>query len=104
TLKTLDDCYEKEVQQKFISGLNNLDVYAKNSFGNPFVKCTMQQQQEILQSAEDKKTNDQDISLCYEIMKERTIQGYLSSKYVLTNINKYEFIPSEKYNGYAPVK
>jgi hypothetical protein len=104
TLKMLDDCYEKEVQQKFISGLNNLDAYANNRFADSFVKCTPQQQQEILHDAENKKTKDQDISGFYEIMKERTIEGYLTSKYVLTNINKYEFVPSVRYNGYTPVK
>jgi len=37
-------------------------------------------------------------------MKERTLEGYLTSQYVLTNINKYEFIPSERYNGFAQAK
>ncbi|MFT3702187.1 MAG: gluconate 2-dehydrogenase subunit 3 family protein [Agriterribacter sp.] len=103
TLKMLDDCYEKETQESFVKGLNALDAYAAQKFNNPFIKCTLQQQQQILNDAEEGKTDQKIIAAFYEVMKDRTIQGYLTSKYVLTNINKYEFIPSVKYNGYAPV-
>lgn len=103
-LKMLDDCYEKEVQQKFMRGLNDLEAYAQQKFSRSFVKCTGQQQQDMLNAIEAEKMINADIAGFYDIMKAKTIQGYLTSKYVLTNINKYEFIPSEKYNGYAPVK
>lgn len=103
-LKMLDDCYEKELQQKFMRGLNALDAYAQQKCSHLFVKCTGQQQQDILKDIEDKKTGNAGIAGFYDIMKAKTLQGYLTSKYVLTNINQYEFIPSEKYNGYAPVK
>lgn len=103
-LKMLDDCYEKEEQQKFIRGLKDLEAYTKSKYSQSFIKCNEQQQQEILNDIEGKKKEGIDINGFYEIMKEKTLQGYLTSKYVLTNINKYEFIPSEKYNGYAPVK
>lgn len=93
TLKLLDDCYEKEVQENFMKGLDALEAYAKQKCSISFVKCTPQQKQEILRDVEDKKTNNQDVSGFYQIMKNRTIEGYLTSKYVLTNINKYEFIP-----------
>lgn len=102
-LKMLDDCYETKTQERFIKGLNNLDDYAKNRFTHSFLKCTEQQQQEILNDIEEKKPTDADLTKFYELMKQRTIEGYMTSKYVLTNINKYEFIPSEKYNGYVPV-
>lgn len=103
-LKMLDDCYEKELQQQFMRGLDDLETCAQQKSGYSFVKCTGQQQQDILNDIEGKKSNNADIAGFYAIMKAKTIQGYLTSKYVLTNINKYEFIPSEKYNGYAPVK
>jgi hypothetical protein len=37
-------------------------------------------------------------------MRQRTIEGYLNSKYVMTNVIKYEFIPSRQYDGFYPVK
>jgi len=104
TLRMLDDCYEKEVQQKFIKGLNDLEKYTEKKFAHSFAECTLQQQQQVLGEAENQRTGNPDISEFYEIMKQRTMQGYLTSEYVLTNINKYEFIPLERYNGYAPVK
>ena len=73
-------------------------------FGGYFKDVNEKQQQEILSDIEETRENGADINAFYGLMKEKTIQGYLTSQYVLTNINKYEFIPSEKYNGYAPVK
>ncbi|HEY0177238.1 MAG TPA: hypothetical protein VGC08_12725, partial [Pedobacter sp.] len=39
----------------------------------------------------------------YQIMKDRTIDGYLNSKYVMTSLIIYELVPG-RYNGYFPVK
>lgn len=103
-LKMLDDCYEKEEQEKFIRGLNNLEAYTKTKFSRSFMRCNEKQQQEILSDIEETRENGADINAFYGLMKEKTIQGYLTSQYVLTNINKYEFVPAERYNGYAPVK
>lgn len=103
-LKMLDDCYEKEVQQKFISGLNQLEKSTKKSFGNSFVNCTARQKQELLLSIENEEAHSQEVFDFYKIMKERTIQGYLTSKYVVINLEKYELVPSVKYNGYYRVK
>lgn len=103
TVKMLNDCYELDVQEIFLQGMKAFDLYAKQNWGNSFEKCTPQQQQEIFTHAEAGTTKQQIIADFFGIMKEKTIQGFMTSKYVLTNINKYEFIPSVKYNGYAPV-
>lgn len=101
-LKMLDDCYEKEDQQKFIAGLNRLKEDTKKEFGDPFVRCTLAQRSQMLESIEKNKDTADEMKHFYEIMKGRTIQGYLNSKYVMTNIDVYEFIPGVPYNGYAP--
>jgi hypothetical protein len=103
-LKMLDDCYEKEDQQKFVRGLDELENITKKRFGNSFVKCAAQQKETMLQDVENKGGYSSDVFDFYKIMKEKTIQGYLNSKYVILNIKKYEFIPSVQYDGYAPVK
>jgi hypothetical protein len=36
-------------------------------------------------------------------MKQQTINGYMNSKYVMTNLVVWELIPG-RYNGYFPVK
>ncbi len=103
-LKMLDDCYEKDVQQKFIQGLYQLENSTKKRFGNSFVNCTVDQKEKVLQGVENKESYHAQVYDFYKIMKERTIQGYLTSKYVLLNIEKYELIPSVKYNGYYRIK
>lgn len=103
-LKMLDDCYEKGVQQRFVQGLNQLENSAKKRFGNSFVNCTVDQKEKVLLGVENKEAYPREVYDFYNIMKERTIQGYLTSKYVVLNIEKYEIIPSVKYNGYYLVK
>ncbi len=103
-LKMLDDCYEKDIQQKFVQGLDQLENSTKKHFGNSFVNCTVDQKEKVLQGVENKVSHSPEVYEFYSIMKERTIQGYLTSKYVVLNIQKYELIPSVKYNGYYPIK
>ncbi|MEP7257595.1 MAG: gluconate 2-dehydrogenase subunit 3 family protein [Flavitalea sp.] len=100
-LKMMNDCYEKTDQEKFVSGMNQMNASAKKSFGASFSEGTVKQRQELLQSLEQ-KTASAEQAYFYEIMKDRTIQGYMNSKYVMTNLVIYELIPSKPYNGYAP--
>jgi len=102
-LKMLDDCYEKDVQLRFISGLNQFEETAKKRFGNSFITCNDEQKLQMLAEAERNEKFPEDVYEFYRIMKQRTIQGFMTSEYVLMNIKKYEMIPSVKYNGYAPV-
>ncbi|MEO5889509.1 MAG: gluconate 2-dehydrogenase subunit 3 family protein [Ferruginibacter sp.] len=103
-LKMLDDMYEKEVQQNFIAGLEHLENNTRKQFDQSFINCTIVQQQQVLLDIESKKGYSKEVLDFYEIMKDRTIQGYLNSEYVMKKVIKYEFIPSEKYDGYYPVK
>ncbi len=103
-LKMLDDMYEKEIQQNFITGLNYLDADTKKQFDQTFANCSLDQKQKVLLGIESKKGYSKEVFDFYDIMKQRTIEGYLNSKYVMTNIIKYELIPSHKYDGYYPVK
>jgi gluconate 2-dehydrogenase subunit 3-like protein len=103
-LKMLDDCYDKEDQQEFIKGMNELDKSAKSRFHNPFVDCNRAQKEQILLAVENKESFPPEVFRFYNIMKEKTLQGYMTSKYVLLNITKYEMIPSMAYNGYYLIK
>lgn len=102
-LKMLDDCYEKDAQQRFVKGLQELDDRTKKRFGNAFVNCTTAQRQKILETIERKEDYSVEIFDFYQIMKDRTIQGYLNSEYVMTNLVIYELVPG-RYNGYFRVK
>lgn len=103
-LKMLDDMYEKDVQQNFITGLDNLDAGTKKQFDKGFASCNVDQKQKVLLDIVNKKGYSKEVIDFFAIMKQRTVQGYLNSKYVMTNVIKYEFVPSHQYNGYYPVK
>lgn len=103
-LKMLDDCYEKNEQQKFIHGLELLEERTKKRFKASFINCTADQKKKILTEVEKKDGYPSDVYEFYSIMKERTIQGFMTSEYVVMQVQKYEMIPSVKYNGYFPVK
>ena len=103
-LKMVDDCYEKEDQDKFVQGLRLFDKRTRQRFNHSFIDCIDHQKREMLEAVESKELSEPEIAAFYKITKERTIQGYMTSKYVLMDIIKYEMIPSVPYNGYYPVK
>ncbi len=103
-LTMVDDCYEKEEQDQFVQGLQALGKHTKKQFGKSFVDCTPAERQQVLQSIEDKADFPPEVFAFYKIMKEKTIQGYMTSRYVVMDVLKYEMVPSVAYNGYHPVK
>jgi len=72
-------------------------------YNKSFIKLSVPQRVEFLLSIENNKFEKENITRFYHIMKYRTIQGYINSKYVMTNLVKYELVPT-RYNGYFPVK
>jgi hypothetical protein len=102
-LKMLDDCHEQSAQQKFLARLDQVDELSRKHFDVTFRKSTTKQRNEIFYGIENKKYNSPELEVFCKIMKDRTIQGYLNSKYVMTELIPYELIPS-RYNGYFPVK
>jgi hypothetical protein len=103
-LKMVDDCYEKADQDQFVAGLNELDKAAKKRFGNSFLKCQAGEREELLQGVEQENGYAAEVYAFYKIMKQRTIQGYMTSRYVLDNIKHYTLIPTVKYDGYYRVE
>ncbi|RYY14322.1 MAG: gluconate 2-dehydrogenase subunit 3 family protein [Chitinophagaceae bacterium] len=103
-LKMVDDCYEKEDQQNFVRGLNLLEKHTRQRFNKSFISCSNEQKKQMLEAIENKESFEPEVAAFYKIMKEKTIQGYMTSKYVVMDVLKYEMIPSVPYNGYHPVK
>lgn len=103
-LTMVDDCYEKEDQDKFVSGLNELEKAAKKRFGNSFLKCKRDEREQLLEDAEDEKGFTPEVYAFYKIMKQRTIQAYTTSQYVLDNVKHYTLIPTVKYDGYHRIE
>jgi len=91
-LKMVDDCYEKSVQQKFLSGLKTFEGLDQAAL-----------KQAVADANSGKSNVSEDARAFYRLMKQQTINGYMNSKYVMTNLVVWELIPG-RYNGYFPVK
>jgi len=100
-LKMLDDCYEEADQKLFMSGLSAFKEKTYDQFSKSFQKLSVHQREGLLTKLE--KDPSPELSAFYKITKDKTIDGYLNSKYVMTNLIIYELVPG-RYNGYFPVK
>lgn len=103
-LKMLDDCTTKEEQDQFVKGLKAFNDLSKKQFNNSFVSCTAPQRQDLLKSIVDDKNKQvpEEVVNFYKTMKKLTLQGYMTSKYYLTNVRVYKLVPG-KFYGCIPV-
>ena len=102
-LKMLDDCHTEEEQKLFFKGLDALQDQADRDFSKSFAKMTPAERKQLLLSVEKNQKDGEALTTWYGIMKRRTIGGYLNSKYVMSNLIKWELVPG-RYNGFFPVK
>ena len=104
-LKMLDDCYEKEDQDKFLSGMKEFNRMAEKKFDKSFVAATPAQRTQLVAELEERKKKDskEDVDSFYATLKSLTIRGYLTSKFVMTNVLKYELVPG-RFIPCVPVK
>jgi len=77
------------------------DIVAKKDFSKPFVECDAKQKLAVLNKMANSENSDEKGFV--RLVKNLTIQGYLNSEYVMTNLRIYEFIPA-RYHGCVPVK
>ncbi|CAN5504010.1 lactose 3-dehydrogenase subunit gamma LacC [soil metagenome] len=103
-LTMISDCYEKDVQQEFYSGLANLEKSTQSKYGKSFVNLYLIQRTEILNDLEkESKSGKEGEIKFFPLVKSLTIQGYLNSEYVMKNLLKYELVPG-RFDGSFPVK
>lgn len=99
--KMIADCYDKKTQDSFTSGLAVLDTQSQQTFRKPFIEGSAQQRIHILEGME--LSDDPAKKAFFGLVKGLTIQGYMSSQYVMTNLTHYEMIPG-RFHGCVPVK
>ena len=103
TLVMMDDCYKKEDQQKWLSGLKAFEQASKKLNGHSFPDSTVPQREALVASLEAGKDDKSDLSYFYKTTKRLTIQAFTTSKYFLTKVNVYELVPG-RYKGCVPLK
>jgi Gluconate 2-dehydrogenase subunit 3 len=102
-LVMVDDCVNKDDQEKFIKGLDEVNERAKKQFNQSFSECTIAQRENILKGFEKKESDEKDnAAFFYGLAKRLTIEGYLKSKYIMTNVLKYELVPG-RFHGSVPL-
>ncbi|WP_083934925.1 gluconate 2-dehydrogenase subunit 3 family protein [Segetibacter koreensis] len=101
-LKMLDDCYTKEQQQQFLKGMKEFEKISQKKFDKSFVDCNVLQREELIRNNINSKEVSEDVSAFFNIMKKLTVQGYMTSKYYLTNVQVYKLVPG-KFHGCVPV-
>lgn len=107
-LKMVDDCYSKDDQHAFLTGIGEFNDAVKKQYGNEFAALTPKQREEVLLSIEndkDPKSNSTSATLkrFYSILKGQTVNGYVNSQYFMTKQVVYELVPG-RYNARFPYK
>jgi hypothetical protein len=114
-LRMVDDCYSPEDQQNFLAGLIQVDQSAEKMFGKSFEDCTIEEKTRLISSwTEEKKDSEEEtettvdgkpnqLPAFFAITKRHTVQGYLSSEYVLTNALPYTMAPGG-FKGCVEIK
>lgn len=100
-LLMVNDCHSEKDQIAFYSGLHNLDAFTEKHFGQSFTLCDADTRVEALNSLSKSPDTAPELQAFFKIAKSRTIQGYLESKYVMTEVLPHKMIP-DPYDGYYP--
>ena len=98
--KMVLDCYETDVQAALVKGLDAVDPLSEKAKGKDFATCSTAEREDVLKQLE--QSQDPAQKDFYQLVKGLTIQGYLTSEYVMTNLTKYEMVPG-RYHGCVPV-
>ncbi|WP_194775162.1 gluconate 2-dehydrogenase subunit 3 family protein [Pararhodonellum marinum] len=95
----VNDCYSEEQQASFITGLNGFEAYSKNNKGKKFQRLDQAERESlILNGLQDKAEENKDLSTFLSMTKRLTIQGFMSSEYMQTEVKPYSLIPGA-YQG-----
>ena len=104
-LVMVNDCFTKENQDKFTAGLVAFPDYAKNTVGKKFETLTTKEKEELILNGTKLEGDDTpegiekgNVAYFLNSTKRFTIQGYMASEYIQTEIIPYSLIPGE-YNG-----
>ncbi len=105
--KMLNECYKKEDQERFLTGLTAFDEEAKKTFGDSFIYCKPEDQLAIVKKAneaavKDKKENPKEKRPFFYMAKELTMLGYFSTETGATKVLQYEAVPGA-YKGCIPL-
>ncbi|WP_339756005.1 gluconate 2-dehydrogenase subunit 3 family protein [Algoriphagus aquimarinus] len=106
-LVMVNDCMTSENQVLFSTGLSAFSDFAKNTAGKKFDQLSTKEKEDLIQTGIDLKPTetpegekDKAVSYFLNTTKRLTMQGYMASEYIQTEVIPYSLIPGP-YNGSA---
>ena len=112
-VKMVEYCTIRKEQNRFISGLKDMQAFCKGRYGKDFEHCTGGQQQEAMAHFEEKGRPYKGIAgkLSYRyigrsfftLLKEYTVEGYCTSQAGATQGLAYAYIPGS-FQGCIPLQ
>jgi len=98
-LVMVNNCMTPEAQETYTKGLNEFNSFSKKTEGKAFQKLeTAEREKVILQGMGTEDENKRHISQFLQTTKRFTIQGFMASEYMMTEVKSYSLIPGQ-YNG-----
>ena len=101
-LVMVDDCLPKEDQQAFVSGLQKFVPFVEEHFETSFPQKDQQKNEEMLAQMMALDENQaeampglEDVQSFLDLTKGYTIQGFMSSEYIMTKKFPYKLVPGE---------
>ena len=103
-LVMIDDCYSPDNQKRFVNGLQRFDTYAFEQTRQNFLSMSPYHATELLQNILDHPPSDdqdahaeisnfEDVRYLVQTTKNLTIQGFLVSEYIMTQVMPYQLVP-----------
>jgi hypothetical protein len=102
-LTMVSDCSDKQAHEEFAAGFQKLEDASQAKFGKKISALAPEQRTEALRyflKSEDPA--EAEAKAFVSFLKKMTVQGYMNSEYVMTNVLHYKHIPG-RFEGCAPV-
>jgi Gluconate 2-dehydrogenase subunit 3 len=102
-LKMVDDCSDKETQDRFVKGLTQLNGFSQKRTGKTFSDGSPSERKTVLEALDSKdKSGPEELLSSFPMIKQLTIQGFMTSQMIMTDILHYEQIPG-RFHGCVDV-
>ncbi len=98
-LVMVNDCMDEETQQRFTKGFSDFPAYAKAKAGSKFENLESKEKESlILTGLQAEEEENQSVKFFLSSTKSLTIQGFMASEYIQSEVIPYSLIPGE-YKG-----
>lgn len=89
----IDDCHGEKDQKDFVTGLKQLNPLFEKQYGDNFSACSVQQREDLISSIMEDNGRFSAVKSFLSMTKRYTIQGFLTSQYVMTEVLPYKLVP-----------